>query len=455
MVRERDPRFGGLAAEMARRAEQGRPVRVGLVGTGKFGTMFLAQALHTPGLQVLGVCDLSPDRARESLRRAGWPEERFSAPDPAAALRQGTTWVTDDAQALIRAPALDVLVEATGSPAAAVRHALEGIRAGRHVVMVTVEADVLVGPLLARRAREQGVVYTLAYGDQPALVCELVDWARVCGFEVVCAGKGTRYLPGYAFVTPDQVWEHYGFTPEMVAAGDYNARMFTSFLDGTKSAIEMAAVANATGLVPQSGGLQFPACGVDGLPEVCKPRDAGGVLERAGTLEVVSSLNPDGSPVPGDLRWGVFVVVRAGSDYVARCFSEYGIRTDSSGTYAALYRPTHWVGLEVGVSVARAVLRGEATGQPAERLAEVVAVAKRDLRPGDVLDGEGGYTVFGKLLPAQKADGLDALPVGLAHGVRVRSPVARGSVVRLADVELDRTQEAASLWTQLRGSESP
>lgn len=329
-----------LALELARRAAEGRPVRVGVVGAGKFGTMFLAQALHTPGLHVLGVCDLSADRARDSLRRAGWPEDRYSAPGPAEALRSGTTWVTEDPQALVHMDGLDVVLEATGSPGAAVRHALWALEAGRHVVMGTVEADVLVGPVLARRAQERGLVYTLAYGDQPALVCELVDWARVCGFSVVCAGKGTRYLPGYHFVTPDTVWEHYGFAAEMVAAGDYNARMFTSFLDGTKSAIEMAAVANAAGLVPQAGGLQFPPCEVDRLAEVCRPREAGGVLQHARTVEVVSSLERDGRPVAGDLRWGVFVVVQAPSPYAARCFREYGIPTDSSGRDGVLYRPT-------------------------------------------------------------------------------------------------------------------
>ncbi len=440
-----------LALELARRAAEEQPVRVGVLGAGKFGTMFLAQALHTPGLHVLGVCDLSADRARESLRRAGWPKDRYSAPGPAEALRSGTTWVTEDPQALVHMDGLDVVLEATGSPGAAARHALWALEAGRHVVMATVEADVLVGPVLARRARERGLVYTLAYGDQPALVCELVDWARVCGFSVVCAGKGTRYLPSYHFVTPDTVWEHYGFPAEMVAAGDYNARMFTSFLDGTKSAIEMAAVANATGLVPQTGGLRFPPCGRDRLAEVCKPLEAGGTLERSGTVEVVSSLERDGRPVPRDLRWGVFVVVEAPSDYVTRCFREYGLQTDASGRYSALYRPTHWVGLEVGVSVARAALRGEPTGQPVARIAEVAAVAKRDLRPGDLLDGEGGYTVFGKLLAAPEADALGVLPVGLAHGARVRAHVRAGSEVRLQDVELDESQEVVRLWHRLRG----
>ncbi|MGH2374049.1 MAG: flagellar biosynthesis protein FlgA, partial [bacterium] len=279
---------GSLFDLLHSRAETSRPLRVGLIGAGKFGTMFLAQARRLPGLHVLGIADLSLDRARASPRLAGWPPEQYAARDADDALRTGATWLTDDAEALIRAPGLELIIEATGVPSAGLRHALAAFEHGRHVVMVNVEADALAGPLLARRAARAGVVYSLAYGDQPALICELVEWARACGFEVTCAGKGTKYLPAYHASTPDTVWQHYGFTPEQVAAGDYNARMFTSFLDGTKSAIEMAAVANATGLIPQPHGLGFPPCGVDRLPHVCRPSSAGGTLAHAGTVEVVS-----------------------------------------------------------------------------------------------------------------------------------------------------------------------
>ena len=302
---------------------------------------------------------------------------------------------------MIAAPEIDIVIDATGNPAAGIRHALAAFAHGKHVVMVNVEADALAGPLLARRAREAGVVYSLAYGDQPALICEMVDWCRAAGFAVVAAGKGTKYLPEYHASTPDTVWPYYGFSPERVAAGDFNARMFNSFLDGTKSAIEMAAVANATGLTPAPDGLAFPPCGVDDLPRILRPADEGGRLHHAGQVEVISSLERDGRPVFRDLRWGVYVTFRAGEeageDYVRRCFGEYGFSTDPSGRYSAMYKPYHAIGLELGISVASVGLRGEPTGAPIAWHGDVVATAKRDLAAGETLDGEGGYTVYGKL----------------------------------------------------------
>src|SRR5688572_5657741 len=294
-----------LYSLLMRRGESGKPLRVALIGAGKFGSMFLSRVRRTPGLHVAAVCDLSPERARESLTRVGWPEAQFEARSLADAHTSGKTCITDDAVAAIASDAVEIVIDATGSPAAGIRHALACCEHGKHIIMVNVEADALAGPLLARRAREAGVVYTLAYGDQPALICEMVDWARAAGFDVVAAGKGTKYLPAYHDSTPDTVWGHYGFTPEMVAGGDFNAQMFNSFLDGTKSAIEMAAVANATGLTPAPEGLAFPPCGVDELPTVLKPRSDGGQLHHRGQVEVVSSLARDGQPVARDLRWGV------------------------------------------------------------------------------------------------------------------------------------------------------
>jgi predicted homoserine dehydrogenase-like protein len=308
--------------------------------------------------------------------------------------------------------------------------------------MVNVEADCLAGPLLARRAREAGVVYSLAYGDQPALVCELVDWARASGFEVVAAGKGTKYLPEYHDSTPDTVWRHYGLTPEQIERGGLNARMFNSFLDGTKSAIEMAAVANATGLTPAPAGLAFPPCGVDELARVLKPAAEGGTLHHRGQVEVVSSLRRDGSPVARDLRWGVYVTFAADSEYGRRCFAEYGLLTDETGNYAAMHKPYHLIGLELGISVASVGLRGEPTGAPTGFRADVVAVAKRDLREGETLDGEGGYTVRGQLLPAGDSLAMRALPIGLAHGLRVARAIRKGALVSRDDVEAADSEAA-------------
>jgi predicted homoserine dehydrogenase-like protein len=419
---------------LARAAEK-KPLAVALIGAGKFGSMFLAQARHTPGIHLVAIADLAPQRARDALSRTGWQAEQYGARSIEEAAKKGTTCVTDDAPGAIASNAVEIVIDATGSPAAGIRHALDCCEQRKHIVMVNVEADCLAGPLLAQRARDAGLVYSLAYGDQPALICEMVDWARAAGFEVVAAGKGTKYLPAYHDSTPETVWGHYGFSPEQVAQGDFNAQMFNSFLDGTKSAIEMAAVSNATGLTPAPNGLAFPPCGVDELPRVLKPRADGGQLHHRGQVEVVSSLARDGGPVTRDLRWGVYCTFAADTEYVKRCFSEYGLVTDDSGNYAAMYKPYHLIGLELGISVASVGLRGEPTGAPTGFRADAVAVAKRALNAGETLDGEGGYTIWGRLAPARASLQQRALPIGLAQGAKLIRSVAKGQPVTWLDVE--------------------
>jgi predicted homoserine dehydrogenase-like protein len=422
---------------LQKRAANNNPVRVGLIGAGKFGSMYLAQVRRTTGIHLVAVADLSADRARNALVRTGWSDEIISANNIAEAMKAGTTCITEDAESLIKSDAIEVIIDATGSPAAGVKHVLLCCDYHKHIVMVNVEADAMAGPELAHRAAKAGIVYSLAYGDQPALICEMVDWARTAGFSVVAAGKGTKYLPAYHLSTPASVWDTYGFSEEQVKRGDFNAQMFNSFLDGTKSAIEMAAVANACNLAPAPEGLNFPPCGVDDLPHILKPRIAGGTLHHAGQVEVVSSLERDGRPVFRDLRWGVYVVFSAGDGYVEKCFSEYGLKTDASGRYAALYKPYHLIGLELGISVASVALRREATGSAQDFLGDAIATAKRDLKPGDMLDGEGGYTVYGTLVPATESMRLGALPIGLAHNVKVVRDVWMGNPVRWSDVDIN------------------
>jgi predicted homoserine dehydrogenase-like protein len=439
---------------LAARAAEGRPLTVGLIGAGKFGSMYLAQAKHTAGIHVVAIADLDPGRARTSLSRIGWSPERYAATSFAAARAGGGTFVSDDAQALIAAPEIAIVIEATGDPVAGIRHALACCAHGKHVVMVNVEADALAGPLLARRAGEAGIVYSLAYGDQPALICEMVDWCRAAGFAVVAAGKGTRYLPGYHESTPATVWPHYGFSPEMVAAGDFN-----SFLDGTKSAIEMAAVANATGLTPAPTGLGFPPCGVDDLPRILSPKRDGGLLDHFGQVEVISSLERDGRPVFRDLRWGVYVTFSAGDsvgeDYVRRCFREYGFSTDPSGRYSAMYKPYHAIGLELGISVASVGLRGEPTGAPSAWRGDVVATAKRALQAGEMLDGEGGYTVYGSLRPAAVSLAQRGFPLGLARGVKLTRDIAAHALLSWDDVAVDPQSDAVRFRREMEADCAP
>ena len=412
-----------LSRLLARRLEKAGPIRVGLIGAGKFGSMFLAQIPTSPGFRIACIADLLPDRARAACRAVGWEEERVAA-----------TVFTEDALTLTARPEIEIVVEATGQPAAGIRHARAAIAAGKHIVMVNVEADALAGPLLAAEADAAGVVYSLAYGDQPALICELFDWARAAGFRVLAAGKGTKYLPAYHASTPETVWQYYGLTPAEAAIGGMNPKMFNSFLDGTKSAIEMVAVANATGLEAPGGGLGFPPAGVSELATV--------LGAATGQVEVVSSLQRNGEPVVNDLRWGVYIVFEAPGPYTARCFAEYGIATDATGTRAALWRPSHLIGLELGVSVASVVLRGEPTGAPERFRADVIATAKKALPAGAMLDGEGGAMVWGKLVPAEASLAARALPIGLASALPLRRSIPAGQMLTWDDVVLDPTDEA-------------
>jgi len=416
--------------ELAARAAASKPVRVGLIGAGKFGSMFLSQVPSTQGLVVAQIADLDPAKAKAACRGVGWDSE----------LIQQTTF-TDDAVKMMQSGGIDVIVEATGNPVVGFHHAREAIRNGLHIVMVNVEADVLVGGLLAEEARRAGVVYSMAYGDQPALTCELVEWARATGFEVVAAGKGTKFLPSYHGSTPDTVWEHYGLTSEEAAAAGMNSQMFNSFLDGTKSALEMAAISNATGLKPPSNGLLFPPAGMDDLAHVLRPTSEGGKLESKGMVEVVSSLERDGRPVFKDLRWGVYVVIEAPNDYAAACFRQYGMNTDASGRYSAMFKPFHLIGLELNISILSAALLNKPTGTTLGFTGDVVATAKRTLKAGEVLDGEGGFTVWGKLFPSETSLQIGGLPIGLAHGVKLKNDIAEGVCVRWEDVDIDTTSE--------------
>jgi predicted homoserine dehydrogenase-like protein len=438
-----------LYAKLCERAAQGRPLRIGLIGAGKFGSMYLAQVPKTPGVQLVGIADLAPANARTNLQRVGWADERSAATSLEAALTSGATYVSDDWQALVAHPQIDIIVEATGNPLAAVEHALAAFQHGKHVVMVTVEADAYCGPLLARRAQDAGVVYSLAYGDQPALICDLVDWARAAGFSVVAAGRGHKWLPHYAQSTPETVWGYYGLSPEQAQAGGLNPKMFNSFLDGSKPAIESTAVCNATGLTPAPDGLAYPPASIDDLPVVMRPRTEGGQLHHKGQVEVVSSLERDGQPLPYDIRFGVWVVFEGDTEYIRRCFTEYGVRTDPSGRYACLYKRWHLIGLEVGISVAAIGVRQEPTGCPTGFRADAVATAKRALKPGEILDGEGGYTVVGRLLPAADSLQAGALPLGLAHGWKVTRPVAAGELVRWVDVVVDEANSAVRVRREM------
>ncbi len=438
----------GLHRQLLQRQADGRPLRVGVIGAGKFGTMFLSQAVRLPGVHVVGIADLSPDMARSNLALAGWQAEQSAAVSLEAAGMSGTTHIGDDADALIAHPGVDIVVECTGNPVAAVDHLLATFAAGKHAISATVEADAVCGAVLASKARQAGVIYSMAYGDQPAMVCELVDWARTCGFSVAAAGRGHKWRPEYRFSTPDTVWDHWGVSREQAERGRLNPKMFNSFLDGSKPAIESTAIANACGLDVPSEGLLYPAGSIDDIPALMRPQGEGGVLEKAGMVEVINSLRPDGSAIDQDIRMGVWVCVEAVTDYQQACFNEYKVVTDASGRYMAMAKRWHLIGLELGLSVANVGLRGEATGTAAGFRADTVAVAKRDLAAGEILDGEGGYCVAGQLRPAGASVTMGALPLGLTGQVKLRRAVKRDTILTYDDVVLDEELAIVGLRRQ-------
>ncbi len=438
-----------LFAKLSQRAEAGKPIRIGIIGAGKFGSMFLAQLLKLPGIHLVGVVDLNPATAKSNLDYVGWPAERYAGRTLDDAAKSGLTHVGDDAQALINHPSVEIIIECTGNPMAAVEHCLSAFRAGKHVINVTVEADAFCGPGLSAAAAKAGVIYSMAYGDQPALTCDLVDWAKTCGFTVVAAGRGHKWLPEYRRSTPDTVWDHWGLTREQAERGRLNPKMFNAFLDGSKPAIESAAIANATGLAVPKNGLAFPPGSAEDIPRLMRPKAIGGCLDHEGMVEVASCLTADGKPIPYDIRKGVWVCFRGDTDYIRNCFEEYKVITDDTGRYMSLYKKWHLIGLELGVSVASVGLRGESTGAATCFNGDVAAIAKRDLEPGEMLDGEGGYTVAGGLRPAVDSVAGGYLPLGLAHKVKLIRPVKDGQPVTYADVEMDTTSAAFRLRKEM------
>ena len=434
-----------LFAKLLARKEAGKPVRVGLIGAGKFGSMFLAQARKLPAIHIAGIADLSPDRARANLAFVDWKEEAYSAAHLDDACAKNTTFITDDASVLITDERIDIIIEATGDPLIAVDHIIAALDAGKDVINVTVEADAFCGPGLAHRAKAAGQIYSMAYGDQPALVCDLVDWARTCGFSVMAAGRGHKWMPHYRLSTPETVWDHWGLTKEQAERGRLNPKMFNAFLDGSKPAIESAAIANACRLTVPEQGLAFPSGSVDDIPQLMRPKSVGGVLDGPGMVEVISSLTPHGEPIAYDIRKGVWVCIEADTDYIKNCFEEYKVTTDDSGRYSCLYKRWHLIGLELGMSVASVAVRGEATGAAVCFNADVAAVTKTALHVGTILDGEGGATIYGGLRPAATSVAAGYLPLGLANKARLIRPVSPDQVLTWDDVELDTNRLAFQL----------
>ena len=415
-----------------------KTVNVTIIGAGKFGSMFLSQAPHTKGLNVFTICDLNIDKAKKACREVGWSEDQIN-----------NVIFTEDFEKAINNDEIDVVVEATGHPSSGIKHARTCFKYGKHVIMVNVEADVLAGPSLSAEANSADVVFSMAYGDQPSLTLEIIEWARASGFKVTAAGKGTKYMPEYHYSTPKTVWDHYGLTSDEAEKAGMNSKMFNSFLDGTKSSLEMSAIANASGLNVPNNGLLFPPCGMDDLASLLKEKNKGGILEKNEQVEVVSSLERNGRPVFKDLRWGVYAVLQAPNEYAASCFKQYGMNTDQSGEFSAMYKPFHLIGMELNTSIFSAALLKLPTGQTKYFKGDVVSVSKKNLNKGEKLDGEGGFTVWGKLIPASTSLNLKALPIGLANDMFLKNDIDKDKIITWNDVEFDSNDEIINYRHQM------
>ena len=446
-----------LYSKLLDREHAGQPIRVGIIGAGTFGTQIIAQTCRMQGMRISAIADLQPDRAIAALERGGIDRtvvrQANTASDINNAIEANRPAVTTHVAELLNSQ-VDVVIEATGNPEAGAKHAYDAIEARKHLVMVTVEADVVVGHLLKERADAAGVMYSLAYGDEPALAVELCDWARSLGFRVIAAGKGTRFIPEFRKANPDDVPRLYGFSGK-----DYNAQVFCSFLDGTKHAIEMAALANATGLSVDVRGMHFAALDLREIPDVLCHTRHGGILETEGVVEAVSAMRPDQSYVERSIRGGVYAVVEAPDRFAADSLAAYGeiigMLVGKRSRHLVIYRPQHFVGHEVPIGVARMMIYGETVGFPLGHSCDVVAVAKKPLLPGTRLDGEGGYCVAGVLERADIAQRDQLIPIGLTGGAEVIREVRDGDALTYNDVcltdsfigKLRRIQDSTLLKT--------
>ncbi|MGE0237139.1 MAG: NAD(P)H-dependent oxidoreductase [Parvibaculaceae bacterium] len=414
---------GSLAADLARRLDaEGRPIRVGLIGSGEMGTDIVTQCDQMAGITVAAIAEIDIDAAKRALAIAGRAPASYVVADGKArfdeALRRGRTAVTEDARALCTNDVIDVVIDATGRPAVGAEIGLVAMEHGKHLVMMNVEADVTIGAYLQREAKRLGVVYTLGAGDEPSSCMELINFVRSLGYPIVAAGKG-KNNPLNIDATPDAYAQE-------ARRRNMNPRMLVEFVDGSKTMVEMAAIANATGLVPDRPGMHGPEAMLPELEKVLCPKADGGVLSRKGVVDY--SIGKGVAP-------GVFVIAEMAHPRVRERMHDLKL---GAGPYYTFYRPYHLTSLEVPLSCARAVLYGTADMQPLDRpSAEVCAVAKTDLAPGDKLDAIGEYAYRAWIMTYDEARAANAVPCGLLEQATVAKPIVKGQLITHDNVKVD------------------
>ena len=404
-------------------------INIAFIGCGKFISMFLSQYNQLKKIKIDTIVDLDIERAKSNCIKSGLKKETV----------EKINFVNSLDSILNRD--IEIFIEATGNPIAGTQHAYKVIQSKKNIIMVNVEADVLCGKYLSDLAKENNVIYSMAYGDQPSLILEQIEWARLNGFFVTCAGKGTKYHPSFEYSTPENVWNNYGMTAGEAKNAGMNPKMFNSFVTGDKSSIEMAAVANASGLKCPKNGLTYPPVGVYDIANKLIPKDNGGLIDHEGQVEVISSIDRNKIQIENDLRWGVYIVIKAQNNYVKDCFKEYGMVTDNSGEYSAIWRPYHYVGLELAQSIYSIALDKKSTGHTKFFNADVVSIAKKDLSSGEILDGEGGFTSRGRLVTSRNSVDSNFLPLGLSDGAKIKKSIKKDEFIKIDDVEINWKQE--------------
>ena len=404
-------------------------INIALIGCGKFISMFLSQYNQLKKIKIDSIVDIDVRKAKSNCINSGLSKETIEQINFVNSL--------DD----ILNRNIEIFIEATGNPIMGTQHASKVIQSKKNIIMVNVEADVLCGKYLSDLAKEHDVNYSMAYGDQPSLILEQIEWARLNGFYVTCAGKGTKYHSSFEYSTPENVWDNYGLTHEEARKAGMNPKMFNSFVTGDKSSIEMAAVANASGLKCPDNGLTYPPVGVYDIANKLIPKNRGGVIDHEGQVEVISSIDKNKIQIPNDLRWGVYIVIKAQNNYAKNCFIEYGMITDKSGYYSAIWRPYHYIGLELAQSIYSIALDKKSTGHTKFFNADVISVAKKDLSVGERLDGEGGFAARGKLVSSKNSVENNFLPLGLSDGAITQKIIKKDDFIKINDVTINWNQE--------------
>lgn len=414
-----------LKAELLAREQKVGPFRLGLVGAGQMGTGLISQIEKMYGLKVVAVSDIMPTRAKDAYEEAGirpddisWVEDDYEKADHLIA--EGMRVATHSSKFLANIPSLDAIIECTGIPNVGAIICSQAIEAGKPIINMNVETDATIGHLLTKKAQEKGVIYTLIAGDEPGSIKEIFDFADALGFDIVTIGKG-KNNPLDRTATPESL-------SERAKQKDMSAKMLCSFVDGTKTMVEMTSIANGTGFIPEVRGAYGPKCSVSDLPKVFVPKADGGIFDGKKVVDYAIG------PAPG-----VFVIITTDQPKIKKDLSYLGL--SGHGDYWSLYRPYHLANLEAPITIANVVLhQHETLNTPNKPVAETLTVAKKDLKPGDVIDYLGGYTVYGMIEKASVAHEKNLVPLGCSIGGVMKKAVKKGQAISYDDIDLDEDQ---------------